>query len=326
MSVRSRPRPHTPVTTTDSRLRARSAIPGCPARAIVAVAVCVVLASACDRRTTPTLDVEVGPQRLADLTDSLNAHVARGELTTFDTGHNEYSLRLPGAQAEARFVLDLAVKTVFVPFGFARVRLNGLRFIRADCIWNTPRQALEVRLDLGDREDGVLAEVHTLAGIEDMVFYVSGGRVTLYLRPVVSGAGRLAWEPVSVEIGVNTDDAIPAVRKPLRDALRDVERDIAGQLGPQLTDYEGAVADWLANLMPARARLRDVTVLNDRAIVSADPGDVPEDTNGDGRVDIADVVTVAMAFGVEGLGPADVNVDGRVDITDLVAVAVLFGR
>ena len=67
--------------------------------------------------------------------------------------------------------------------------------------------------------DGVLAELHTPVGVEDMAFFVSGGRVTSYLHPTVSRDGRLAWEPLAVEISVNTDDAIPAVRGPLRDAL-----------------------------------------------------------------------------------------------------------
>ena len=68
-------------------------------------------------------------------------------------------------------------------------------------------------------EDGVFAEVHTLAGVEDMAFFVSGGRVTVFLHPTAQD-GRLSWEPLTVEIAVNTDDAVPLVRGPLRDAER----------------------------------------------------------------------------------------------------------
>ncbi|MDP7323587.1 MAG: FlgD immunoglobulin-like domain containing protein [Candidatus Woesearchaeota archaeon] len=52
---------------------------------------------------------------------------------------------------------------------------------------------------------------------------------------------------------------------------------------------------------------------------------LPYDTNGDDRVDIVDLVTVARAFG--NYSPeADVNGDGRVDIVDLVTVASHFGE
>ena len=53
---------------------------------------------------------------------------------------------------------------------------------------------------------------------------------------------------------------------------------------------------------------------------------VPEDVNGDGEVNILDLVAVAAAFGLTGENDADVNGDGIVDIRDLVLVAGAFGE
>ncbi|MBT3268403.1 S8 family serine peptidase [Candidatus Poribacteria bacterium] len=53
----------------------------------------------------------------------------------------------------------------------------------------------------------------------------------------------------------------------------------------------------------------------------------PADVNGDGRVDIVDIVVVATAFGGDAaLTPsADVNADGVINVVDLITVAVRFG-
>ena len=53
---------------------------------------------------------------------------------------------------------------------------------------------------------------------------------------------------------------------------------------------------------------------------------VPEDANGDGIVNILDLVTNAGAFGKTGENDSDVNGDGIVDIRDLVLVANAFGE
>ncbi|MDD9972691.1 MAG: dockerin type I domain-containing protein, partial [Candidatus Poribacteria bacterium] len=53
---------------------------------------------------------------------------------------------------------------------------------------------------------------------------------------------------------------------------------------------------------------------------------VVEDVNGDGVVNIQDLVLVASNFGQTGANPADVNSDGVVNIQDLVLVASNFGQ
>jgi hypothetical protein len=56
----------------------------------------------------------------------------------------------------------------------------------------------------------------------------------------------------------------------------------------------------------------------------------PEDLNGDGKVDIQDLVTWALAFGSTSTSPnwnpkADINHDGKVNILDGVMIAKMFG-
>ena len=171
-------RPRTPAMTTDCVTR-HAYRRWCRSAGLAVVAACVLATASCDRVGERDLDAEFDERRLAALTTSLNEHVARGDLTSFDTGRNDYAIRLPGSSREARFAVDLTERTVFVPFGFANVQLNGLRFVHADTLWDAARQALLIELDIQDTEDGVFAEVHTLAGVEDMAFFVSGGRVTV---------------------------------------------------------------------------------------------------------------------------------------------------
>jgi len=53
----------------------------------------------------------------------------------------------------------------------------------------------------------------------------------------------------------------------------------------------------------------------------------PEDVNGDGSVNMQDVMAVAKEFGKTGFsGPADVNKDGSVNMQDVIAIAKVFGQ
>ena len=66
---------------------------------------------------------------------------------------------------------------------------------------------------------------------------------------------------------------------------------------------------------------------NNTAIIEMfpEPPRRKEDVNGDGEVNILDLVAVAAKFGEKDAGNADVNADGVVDIRDLVLVAGAFG-
>ena len=67
---------------------------------------------------------------------------------------------------------------------------------------------------------------------------------------------------------------------------------------------------------------RDYTLRADDSLLVQNPADV----NGDGVVNIQDLVLVASNFGQTGQNSADVNSDGIVNIQDLVLVAAAFGE
>ena len=70
------------------------------------------------------------------------------------------------------------------------------------------------------------------------------------------------------------------------------------------------------------ALLTDPTALVPVVVVTDDDdGAVPEDVNGDGKVDAADIALVLSQLGKKGKNAADVNGDGMVDINDLLQVA-----
>ena len=68
------------------------------------------------------------------------------------------------------------------------------------------------------------------------------------------------------------------------------------------------------------------SVLTFTAIAVGEPVRIAEDVNGDGIVNIQDLVLVSSNFGQTGQGSADVNGDGVVNIQDLVLVAGAFGE
>jgi hypothetical protein len=67
---------------------------------------------------------------------------------------------------------------------------------------------------------------------------------------------------------------------------------------------------------------------DDVTITVTPPGPNPNtctgDVNGDGAVNVLDLILIARDFGLSG-SPADVNGNGVVDIFDLVAAASAFG-
>ena len=61
-------------------------------------------------------------------------------------------------------------------------------------------------------------------------------------------------------------------------------------------------------------------------VTPTEPEKITEDVNGDGEVNIQDLVAVAAALGQTGENAADVNGDSEVNIQDLVAVAAAIGE
>ena len=81
-----------------------------------------------------------------------------------------------------------------------------------------------------------------------------------------------------------------------------------------------------AQPVPYESDLTDNTYIDGTVTIN-----ITGDVNGDGKVDIYDIVIVGLAFGAKpgdlNWDPrADVNLDGLVDIFDLVTVALNFGR
>ena len=76
-----------------------------------------------------------------------------------------------------------------------------------------------------------------------------------------------------------------------------------------------------ATLASAGRNSEGIVLLWDLDAAPLLPGEIPEDVNDDGVLNIQDLVLVAANFGQTGLNAADVNGDGIVDIGDLVKVA-----
>ena len=86
---------------------------------------------------------------------------------------------------------------------------------------------------------------------------------------------------------------------------------------PALKDKQGQTA---LDIVRAENLTRMIELLQ-----AVTPQQVAEDLNGDGMVNILDLVVVSTNFGKTGKNIADVNGDGTVDIRDLVLVAGAFG-
>jgi hypothetical protein len=69
----------------------------------------------------------------------------------------------------------------------------------------------------------------------------------------------------------------------------------------------------------------DIDFINMMLRVEVVPEPCPADVNGDGVVDVVDMVSVILEWGCAGDCEADVNADGTVDIQDLVEVILSWG-
>ena len=113
-------------------------------------------------------------------------------------------------------------------------------------------------------------------------------------------------------------------------ALWDVEtgnrlRTFAGHSGSAM-GYHSSLAFSPDGNTLASASWDGTILLWELAPSPAGPPQLPADVNGDGEVNIQDLVTVAAALGQTGENSADVNGDGEVNIQDLVAVAAALGE
>jgi hypothetical protein len=86
-------------------------------------------------------------------------------------------------------------------------------------------------------------------------------------------------------------------------------------------DGKGEGDDWVTGIAGPSGLLGNASVMEQSNILRAS---CPEDVNGDGIVDITDLLAVIAAFNTAG-PQGDVNGDGIVDITDLLLIIGAFG-
>ncbi|MBM3216080.1 hypothetical protein FJZ36_14330 [Candidatus Poribacteria bacterium] len=257
------------------------------------------------------------------LAAELNDNIREGSLARLSSGDNDYPLTLFGSPTY-RVRLSMPPRTIVSLLGIAQVQLNDLRFQEARVRWSSAERGLVVRLTIADKADGITGSLRFLQNMRDLTFAVEAASLTLVLEPVASD-GRIAFMPLRGEFAANTDDALPAVRDVVRENIRAVSASMVEQANAAFQGYSSSLSTWIAGQLAADAEVTAVAVTSDGMIVSARSR---ADVNADGRVDIADLVSVARDFGergAEGLQHSDVNRDGVVDIADLVLVAMRFG-
>ncbi len=284
---------------------------------------------ACDRPPGRNdLTVILDAAHLGELEDNLNDSLDRGTLTTFADGPNHYSVDIPDRPRP--FVVPFIAHhhLVPVPFGFADVRLNDLRFTRASLRWSGASRSLELTLTVQDKDDGLLADAILFGRRQAMQFAVRDGRIVTRLEPRIGWDRRLDFAEVRTVLLADTAAAIPQVRGAVADAMAAFGDDIGRQLQEALDAHGQELRDWFHTQLPPNAELVRIDVEDDRAIFRAEALPIPEDLSGDGRVDVTDLIILALDFGRQGppgLSPADVNRDGAVNVVDLVLVAIRIG-
>ena len=123
---------------------------------------------------------------------------------------------------------------------------------------------------------------------------------------------------------VDSFDRAPSLRVPV---AADVDLESAPPIMRRLVGAQWAKIDSAPDI-PRRAVTADVPGSGSYQLGEDVPDTPPWDPNGDGSVNIIDLVTVARVFGqsVSAGDPADTNGDGLVNIIDLVTVASHFGE
>ncbi|GIX07922.1 MAG: hypothetical protein KatS3mg115_2325 [Candidatus Poribacteria bacterium] len=269
---------------------------------------------------------------LIPLQERLNEQIARGELRWIRTGRNDYVVQLPGSARRYLWTLELRPQTVTIPFGFATAWITQLEFESAELHWDGRERALRLRLDIRDNvgpETGIAADVLAFGQVQRKEFAVTGASFTFWLRPRVDAYGEIVFDPIAFRLRVNTDDAIPEVRQPLRETLELVQAEILRQVNAQFQNYRSELEGWAYAQRPPATHVESLEVREGELIVRLGPGLLFPDLNGDRRVDVQDLSRIALRFGRRSFGEPiaeDLNGDGVVDVRDLVWAARMFGR
>jgi len=133
------------------------------------------------------------------------------------------------------------------------------------------------------------------------------------------------------DINVSTimlNDTIPAELSPT--AIGDYDNDGIPDLMVKFNRTE--IAEFILSkgimvgniTLTITGRLYDGTMFEDSDVIRVR---MPGDVNSDGKVDIFDVVLVAVRYGESNPEPYyDINEDGKIDILDIVSVAVNYGK
>ena len=94
-----------------------------------------------------------------------------------------------------------------------------------------------------------------------------------------------------------------------------------GNLRRTLSETRGEVIAFSPEGQTLATTYSGTVLLWDVTPASSEPEKLSADVNGDGEVNVQDLITVAAAFGQTGENDADVNGDGIVDVSDLLIVA-----